>query len=305
MRPSGPSITVIIPAFNSARFLGKTLSTIAKQDYKADEVIIVDGGSTDGTRDVVGEFANLLPIRFISEPDRGQLDAVQKGMRMAKGDVLCWINADDAVMPGAFARAARAFAEDPSVEIVFGDNYWFDETGRRFGVAHSVKRLTFWDQFLFYGQLQVESFFWRRELSEKALPFDTDLRVYTDYSFFLPIRHGAKCKWIPYRLGAFRVHPEQMSTVNHAKGDAERELVKQRMRERLGMDEAEFRRLRRRHLPRFVIAQRILPKVSSALRYACRRLTGDVVRKRLSRYFFDEWLRPATEVPSRSSKPGR
>lgn len=282
-------ISVIIPTFNSEKFLAQTLATVYKQNYKPYELIIVDGGSTDGTQRIVEAYGSFVTT-FISEPDKGQLDAVQKGMNIAKGDILYWLNADDAVMPGAFECAATAFAADPSVDIVFGDNYWFHEETRRIGVAHSVKHLSFWDQFLFYGQLQVESFFWKRGISQKALPFDTTLRVYTDYSFFLPIRYGTKCKWVPQRLGAFRVHSEQMSTVHHSKGVAERELVKRRMRERIGMSLDEFRALQRRHWPHYFFYQRLYPKTISVLRFFLRKSSGDFRRKRLARFFFDEWL---------------
>lgn len=294
------SISVIIPSYNCANYLVKTLTSIAKQDYRPHEVIIIDGDSRDATKAVADLYAQLMPIIFISEPDKGQLDAVQKGVRMATGDVLYWINADDAVMPGTFERIFKAFADDPSVEIVYGDNYWFEESSRCFGVANSVKHLTFWDQFLFYGQMQVESFFWRRELSEKALPFDTSLRVYTDYSFFLPIRYDAKCKWIPHRLGAFRVHPEQMSTVNRALGDKERELVKQRMRERLCISDDDFRLLQKKHRLNYLIKHKLITKAISAMRYAGRKMTGDYFRKRMTRYFYDEWLKPPTEIADRS-----
>jgi len=284
-------ISVIIPTFNSEKFLAQTLTTVYKQNYKPYEVIVVDGGSTDGTRRIVEAYGSFVTT-FISEPDKGQLDAVQKGINIAKGNILYWLNADDAVMPGAFDCAATAFAAGPFVDIVFGDNYWFHEETRRIGVAHSVEHLSFWDQFLFYGQLQVEAFFWKRELSQKALPFDTSLRVYTDYSFFLPVRYGSKCKWVPKRLGAFRVQPAQMSTVYNAQGDVERDLVKQRMRERLDMSLSEFHDLQRRHRSRFLIKHKVVPKMISGVRYLCRTLTADIKRKRLSRFFFDNWLQP-------------
>lgn len=258
----------------------------------------MDGGSTDGTRSIVDSYG-LFITKFISGPDKGQLDAVQKGISLATGDILYWINADDAVMPGTFDRAANAFATDSSVDIVFGDNYWFHEETRRIGVAQSVKHLSFWDQFLFYGQLQVESFFWKRDISFKALPFDTALRVYTDYSFFLPIRYNIKCKWIPQRLGAFRVHSDQMSTVHHLKGAAERELVKQRMRERLRMSFKEFRALQRRYALHYFFYQRLYPKTVSVFRFLLRKITGDFHRKRLARFFFDEWLSPPSFVKER------
>ena len=288
-------ISVIIPAYNSGRFLAKTLATVAKQDYQPHEVIVVDGGSSDATGEIVRAYGALVTT-FISEPDRGQLDAVQKGIGIATGDVLYWLNADDAVMPGAFRTAAAAFSDDPSIEYLYGDNYWFNEETRAFGVVQSVKRLSFWDQFLFYGQFQVEAFFWRRELSQKALPLDTDLRVYTDYSFFLPIRYGARGKWVPQRLGAFRVHDAQMSTVHGALGEQERERVKQRMRDRLGLTVDEFHRLQRKHRPAFLLLHRMLPALVSAFRFTGRKLTGDLLRNRMRRFFFDDWLQPASEI---------
>ena len=291
-------ISVLIPTFNSEKSIIHTLATIFKQSYKPFEVIVVDGASTDSTPKIIDAYGELI-TSFISEPDKGQLDAVQKGIQIASGDILYWINADDAVMPGSFLRVAKAFAEDPSVQVVYGDNYWFDEATRRFGVAHSVKRLTFWDQFLFYGQIQVESFFWRRELSEKALPFDTDLRVYTDYSFLLPVRYGAKCKWISSRLGAFRVSAGQMSTIYRARGDAEKELVKQRMRDRLGISIEEFNSLKRSHRVSYLIRHKLLPKVVSGLRFTGRKMSGDYLRNKLAKFFFDEWLKPPLEVERR------
>lgn len=288
-------ISVIIPAYNSGRFLAKTLATVAKQDYKPYEVIVVDGGSTDETSEIVNAYGSLI-TNFISEPDKGQLDALQKGIGIATGDVLYWLNSDDSVMPGTFRTAAEVFLRDPSIEYVYGDNYWFNEGTRGFGVAHSVKRLSFWDQFLFYGQFQVEAFFWRREISQKALPFDTDLRVYTDYSLFLPLRYGSKGKWVPQRLGAFRVHGEQMSTVNRELGDPEREIVKQRMRDRLGLTREEFEGLRRRHYLIFIVRHRLLTKLTSGIRYIGRKLTGDYVRNKMSKSFFDEWLRLPNKI---------
>lgn len=284
-------ISVIIPTYNSERYLVKTLSTVAKQEYSPCEVIVVDGASTDRTEEIVRAFGHLITT-FISESDEGQLDAVQKGIQRATGDVLYWLNADDAVMPGAFQTVANIFLENPAVEIVYGDNYWFHEESQKIGVTQSVKNLSFWDQFLFYGQLQVESFFCRREVAYKALPFNTNLRVYTDYSYFLPVRYGAKCKWVPLRLGAFRVHAEQMHRVNMEKGNMERELVKQQMRDRIGMSLKEFSALQQRHLIHYYFFQRFYSKLISGLRYSFRKMSGDYQRKRLARFFFDEWIVP-------------
>lgn len=297
MNNIGIRISVIIPTYNSARYLAKTLSTVAKQDYQPYEIIIVDGDSTDGTRDIVRAFGSLITL-FISEPDKGQLDAVQKGILHATGDVLYWLNSDDAVMPGTFRTVAEEFSKDPTIEYLFGDNYWFQEETKRFGVTHSVKRLSFWDQFLFYGQLQVEAFFWRRELSQKALPFDTSLRVCTDYSVFLPLRFGAKGKWIHKRIGAFRVHADQMSSLHSSIISAEMTLVKQRMCERLGLTRRDYEILQRKNRIRFIIFHKLLVKIVSGFRFIFRKLTMDYGRKKKSQFFFLEWLQVPPAINS-------
>jgi glycosyltransferase involved in cell wall biosynthesis len=288
-KKSDIKISVIIPTYNAAVFLGKTLATLAKQDYRPFEVIVVDGNSDDTTSDIVDRYSGLVTT-FISESDKGQLDAVQKGIRIASGDVLYWLNADDIVMPGTFRRVAEAFEMDSSVDYVFGDNFWFNETAGSFGVCESTKRLSFWDQFLFYGQLQVESFFWRREITHKAFPFDLSLRVYTDYSFFLPIRYESNGVWLPHRLGAFRVHEDQMSTANRHLGAKEMEHVKSTMRNRLGIGLKEFYRLRRRRTVAFFTGYILLNRVASVARLIARTLTGDRRRRELANFFYNEWL---------------
>ena len=293
-----PKISVLIPSFNQARFLVKTLATVVKQDYPAAEVVIADGGSADGTRAVVEAYGTSV-THFVSELDRGQLDGFGKALARATGDVCYWLNADDAVMPGTFAYVARLFAADPALDLVFSDNYAFDEAARRLYVGGTIRGMDFWDHFLFYRQLYSECAFWRRAAAGAALPLDVGLRVYTDYSFFLPLRYGRRCRWVPRRLGAFRVQPGQNSQVYRARGDAERELVKQRMRERLGISVDEFRRRQRRRRASFALRQVLYPRLHSGARYLLRTLSRDTLRRRTAAFFFDQWLRPPADVAAR------
>lgn len=293
-----PKISVLIPSFNQAPFLLKTLATLARQEYPALEVIIADGGSHDRTAEVVDAYGDLV-THFISEPDQGQLHGMAKAIAQASGDIYYWLNADDLAMPGACHAAAQAFIRHPEAEIVYSDSCAFNEPKREWYYSEYLGNLDFWTHFLFYRQWCSESIYWRAEITEQALPLDYSLRVYTDYSFFLPLRYGRKCQWIRHKLGAFRVQPMQMSQVNHARGDAERELIKQRMRERLGMSMEEYQQRQQRQRLNFQLYQRLLPKTLSAARYALRKVTGDVLRRRYARQIFSQWLRVPAEIEAR------
>src|SRR5208283_3489023 len=123
--------SVLIPSRNQGQFLVHTLATIAKQDFADYEVVIQDARSTDMTADVVRAYSEL-PISYVSERDAGQLDGVERAWRRAKGEICLWLNADDVILPGAFAAAAAAFLHDPGTDIVFGNSYWFNYEHRTF-----------------------------------------------------------------------------------------------------------------------------------------------------------------------------
>ena len=293
-----PTISVIIPSFNADRYLVETLGSVAKQDYPPAEVLVIDGGSKDRTRDVVEAYGPLV-TSFVSEPDQGQLDAVRKGLERATGNILYWLNADDIVMPGAFRLVAETFAADPGLGMVFSDDYAFNEETRLFVAGATVSNVTFDDRFLFYRHLYSECVFWRRELTEKAYPIDTSLRVATDVSVTLPIHHETRTRWVRQKLGAFRQLPGQMSEKFKDRTEAELTLIKQRLREKLGISPEEYARMQARHRLSFVLRSKVYTKAFSGFRYLGRKLTGDRARKKLARFFFDEWLVPPAEVARR------
>ena len=114
-----PRISVITPSFNAASTIERTLRSIESQDYSNLEVICIDGASTDGTVAAIQKFAHLVS-HFVTEPDRGAAEAINKGFRRASGEIFCYLNADDEFAPGALHRIAAAFAEDPEADVVTG-----------------------------------------------------------------------------------------------------------------------------------------------------------------------------------------
>src|ERR1044072_3241688 len=124
-----PLITVVTPSYNQGRFIRATIESVLSQDYPNIEYIVMDGGSSDETAAVARYYAGRLT--FISEKDRGQSHAINKGFRMARGSVLAWLNSDDLFLPGAVRAAVDALIADPSAGAVYGEGWLIDESGQR------------------------------------------------------------------------------------------------------------------------------------------------------------------------------
>lgn len=291
-----PRFSVVIPAYNAAPWLPLTLLSLAKQEFASLEVLVMDGGSTDATAEIARTYPGLSMI-VVSEPDRGQLDALQKGLRLARGDIVHWLNADDIMMPGTLATVDAAFSADASLDLVFSDDFAFNEERRVLVNGGLIKGLSYEDHLLFYRQMYSECIFWKRQKTRLLPESDYDLRITTDYAFFLNLRHGLKQKWVAKRLGAFRMVDGQVSQRALAQLPAERERVKAAARARVGWSDATLPLRRALHWPSFALRQQLRPAAHAAARALRRKLDGGVKRQAATQAFFDDWLaadRPVT-----------
>src|SRR6266536_4673227 len=125
---SGPLVTIVTPSFNQGSFIRATIESVLSQDYPLVEYIIMDGGSTDETASVVKDYASRLT--FISEKDRGQSHAINKGFQMARGGVVAWLNSDDLYLPGSVRTAVETLENSPAAGAVYGDGYLIDHSGQ-------------------------------------------------------------------------------------------------------------------------------------------------------------------------------
>ena len=126
-----PLVSIVTPSFNQSKFISETIQTVLQQDYLNVEHIVIDGGSTDGTLEILKAFSeNDKRFRFISEPDRGQSHAINKGLEMANGEIIGWLNSDDTYLPGAVGKAVEAFKNNPNWGIVYGNAYITDEMNK-------------------------------------------------------------------------------------------------------------------------------------------------------------------------------
>jgi glycosyltransferase involved in cell wall biosynthesis len=199
-----PRITVVTPSFNQGRYIEATIRSVLDQNYPNLEYLVLDGGSTDGSVDIIRRYADRLTY-WVSEPDGGQAAAIAKGFRRATGDILAWLNSDDLYLPGALATVGQTFARDPSAQFVYGSRHVVDEDGRLIRVYHPP---TLFHRFYFaFGQwIPQECAFWRRGLYDRAGGIDEAMFFALDLSLFMRMRRWSNFTRIPQELAAIRMH---------------------------------------------------------------------------------------------------
>lgn len=225
-RLHAPLVSIVTPTFNSAQFLARTLQSVACQSYPNIEHIIVDGGSTDGTLDILKAQTQA---KWISEPDNGMYDAINKGMRMAKGSILAYLNADDLYFPDTVQRVVDYFQSHPDTDLVYSNLLYVDERGDPLFVR---KYPPFsWRLFavLDGSTLPQQTSFWRRRVMETAGFFDSTLMMAGDFEFLIRVGRAHKvCKLHGPPLAVFRFHGA-MQTLNRKRiNDEEIERIHRR-----------------------------------------------------------------------------
>lgn len=175
---SWPKISVVVPSFNQASFLNATLSSLFEQDYPELEVIVMDGGSTDGSVEIIEGYASRLHY-WISEKDDGQADAIKRGFELSSGDIQAWLNSDDQYTAGALRHVADYFRSHPTADAVFGDMIWIDGDGNSLRMQREMPFVKFvW--LYTYNYIPQASMFWRRELYERVGGVDTSFHLAMD-----------------------------------------------------------------------------------------------------------------------------
>jgi glycosyltransferase involved in cell wall biosynthesis len=205
-----PRISIVVPSLNHGAFIEHALRSVLDQRYPHLELIVVDGGSRDGTREVLERFDGQV-TRWVSEPDSGPAAALNRGFAMTTGHVLGVLNADDFLLPGSLAAVAAAFAARPDTDVISGQGYFSGPDGALAIPAYSDP----WNLRHFrYGAcvlLQPATFF-RRAAFERAGGFRTTGRVCWDMELWADMaRTGARFATIETRLAAFRLHPKSIT----------------------------------------------------------------------------------------------
>lgn len=204
-----PRISIVTPCLNQARYIEKTVRSILAQGYPDLDYLVVDGGSTDGTIDILKKFEPRL--RWISEADRGQSHAINKGFSLTTGEVCGFLNADDLYEPGALERVGKFFSDHPDREWLAGRCRIIGSNDREIRRPVTAYK-NFWLGIGSFAVLNVLNYvsqpaaFWRRRVMEKTGPFAEDLYYGMDYDFWLRIGRQHRLGTIPQTLAGFRVH---------------------------------------------------------------------------------------------------
>lgn len=176
-------VSIIVPSFNHARFISETLDSILSQNIDDLEVLVFDGGSTDGTVEILESYRDK--IQYVSRKDHGQSDAINQGLHKASGDVLAYLNSDDIYFPGAIERVLRHFRDHPRSLVVYGQAWHLYEDGskmeRYYCEPWSYPRL------MDVCYLCQPAVFWRREVMERFGVFDDSLNWAMDYEYWLRV----------------------------------------------------------------------------------------------------------------------
>ncbi|MBI5945053.1 MAG: glycosyltransferase [Chloroflexi bacterium] len=209
--PNLPLVSIITPSFNQARFLDATIQSVLGQDYPRIEYIIVDGGSTDGSVDVIQKHEGRL-ASWVSEQDKGQTDAINKGFNRASGDILAWINSDDTYNPGAVSAAVKFLVENPDVAMVYADCDFINEQGAVIGKFNSAqtdyRRLREG-----YVHIPQQTMFFRAKYWKELGPLDPSFYFAMDYDLWTRIAARAPIKYLAGQTWAnFRIHSSGKTT---------------------------------------------------------------------------------------------
>ena len=200
-----PLVSIVTPSFNQARYIEATIRSVLTQDYPAVEYIIVDGGSSDGAVDIIRSHADQLAW-WVSEKDKGQTDALNKGFAQATGQILAWINSDDTYEPGAISAAVAYLTAHPEVGVVYADTHFIDEKSRVIGKFPAA--LTDYPR-LRQGYVHVpqQATFFRAELWQQVGPLDPDFYFAMDYDLWVRLAKRTKFAYLPGQTWAnFRLH---------------------------------------------------------------------------------------------------
>ncbi len=228
-----PTISVVIPTFNQGHFLEQSLVSIIDQDHVGTELIVIDGGSDDDTVEILRRFDRHISF-WVSESDRGQSDALNKGFAVASGDILCWQNSDDYYLEGAFAAVIETFRGNPDASVVYGDWLEIAKDGsplmQRYALDFSSREIRHKSYSIF-----AQTMFWRRKVHDRFGKFPVEFHQVMDNYMILrfALNEGPDAfVRVNRTLGVFRQHEDQKT--GHLESVIVRREIEE-MDERLGL----------------------------------------------------------------------
>ncbi len=202
--PALPLVSIVTPSYNQGQFIRETIESVLGQEYPNLEYWVIDGGSTDQTLEVLREYSNDPRLHWISEPDRGQADAVNKGWVRCRGDILGWLNSDDTYLPGAVQAQVEVFRNHPNVGVVYGDTWYTNADGRIVGRYDT--RAFIPARLLHHPAIPQPSAFVRRDLIAAHGLLDPLLRYALDFELFVRLLWQTEFCYNRQPIATYRLH---------------------------------------------------------------------------------------------------
>jgi len=207
-----PLVSIITPSYNQATFLEETIQSVLNQDYAPIEYIIIDGGSTDDSLEIIKRYSDQLAW-WVSEPDQGQTDAINKGFAQANGQILAWLNSDDTYLPQAVSEAVAYLQAHPEAGMVYGDANLIDETGALLG-KFPARQTNYRRLRRGYVHIPQQAAFFRAALWQQVGPLDPSFYFAMDYDLWVRLAKLAPIHYHPRLWANFRLHRSGKSVVS-------------------------------------------------------------------------------------------
>ena len=211
-----PKVTIVTPSFNQGDFIEETIRSVLLQNYPNLEYIVVDGGSSDNTIEIIKKYEAFLTF-WVSEPDGGQADAINKGFKVATGDYLGWLNSDDILYPNAIQQVVEAFKLNPEVELIYGN---IEQ-----GLLHSQGLTQLKGEEINFSEMlstlkvpiPQQGSLWKRSVVERVGCLDPRWQVVLDREFYIRVAEKCNILYINKLLGFFRNHEKSKSVLESAR----------------------------------------------------------------------------------------
>ena len=210
-----PLVSIVTPSYNQHRYLEDTIRSVLDQDYPALEYFVIDGGSNDGSVEIIKKYADKL-TGWVSEPDQGQTEAINKGFLRSNGEYMAWLNSDDVYQPGAIRSAVEFMQKNPEIGLVYGDTDLIDGSGKKIGRFNA--RQTSYQRLMRGGvYIPQPAAFWRRDVWERSGPLDPSYYFAMDYDLWVRFSKITQIKYVPEVWASFRIHDSGKSTISDSR----------------------------------------------------------------------------------------
>jgi glycosyltransferase involved in cell wall biosynthesis len=226
---SNLKISVVTPSYNQGAFLEETLLSVKEQGYPALEHIVIDGGSTDRSVEILKKYSSQPGwghLHWVSGPDGGQSDALNKGFKLATGDIIGWLNSDDRYRSGCFEKIASSVAQYPEADVFYGDSTFMNEKGHVWRIRREIEFNRFILHHLYMLYILTAATFFRRRVFQDGNWIDTKYSYAMDYEFILRLDDkGYRFRHVPELLADFRIHPQSKSISQPKRTREEHNLI--------------------------------------------------------------------------------